>query len=961
MERERWQQIEQLYHSALRLEESRRRAFLEDTCKEEALRREVESLLARHKQAENFLESPALELVASALVEVKKLLADALERAPEERSAYLEQACPDPALRREVESLIAVHEQTQTSFLTQPVAQPKELAIGSRLGPYEILARIGAGGMGEVYRARDSRLDRTVAIKIMRSGLASDENHRKRFLRETRATAALSHPGIAVLYDAGESGDCLYLVMEYVDGQTLQEEIARGPIPSQSLRQYTLQIAAALEHAHARGIIHRDVKPGNVMVAEGGVLKLLDFGLAQNILPREEMAVALTVAGTIIGTLHYCAPEVLAGRAATVRSDIYSLGVVMYEMACGRVPFAGLDAPSLISASLRGQAPPVRQRNPAISELLADVIGRAMALSSQDRFQSAAELAAVLRTMQGRPRKAAIVSERATPVIGVLDFENLSGDAAADWIGTGIAETIAVDLQKLGTTQVVSRDRVQLELRRVADRKDMPAIGSRLKVRWLVTGSYQRVGSRIRITPKLLEPATGEIATIAKIDGAWDEIFDLQDRVVSEIVRALELEMDSSARKRIAEPETLRLEAYEQYAEGQKSLRILGKDSLENARRHFEQAIELDPDYAVAYAALGQTYAMRWIHRNDPDDLARASGCLERSLELDPELGEPYGTLCYVYMRQNKLEKGIQAGLKAVRHDPDAYLPHYYLGAAYWMSGQEMSYPYLQDAVEHFLNSIQLEPLLSCGWLNLATLAMHSSAYDRAERLVAEVLELQCSNRAISHLPFAEMILAAISTRRLDWEKALEWHERGLKYLGQIDHVYRETAIALNACGMADVHLRQNEPDLALADLHRAWRIAREFPRMMAHNRVLTRTMAEMAAAYTALGERGRAEQLLNEGMSHLETIFLNPGGFVHGVLTFEVCHTLAVAHIRLNNVDSACALLTKAVEKGWGDSGWLESDPELAPARQSGAFGPLIEQVRRFPPLRFRASARAA
>lgn len=892
--------------------------------------------------------------------EAERVLAQALERAPQERIAYIERVCADRALRHEVESLLLAHAETQTVVRGPTAALPNGPAIGYRLGPYEIFERIGAGGMGDVYRARDSRLDRTVAIKVIRSVLSADEHYRKRFLREASATAALSHPGIAVLYESGDVGDCLYLAMEYIAGHTLQQELAKGPVPSQSLRQFSLQMAAALEHAHARGIIHRDIKPGNVMLADGGVLKLLDFGLAQIIRPHEETATALTIAGTIVGTLHYCAPEMLAGRVATVRTDIYSLGVVMYEMACGRLPFAGLDTPSLISAALQGQVPPLRKRNPAISEFLANVIERAMALSPHDRFQSCAELAAALRTMEGRPDKATIFIERAAPVIAVLDFENLSGDSAIDWFGTGVAETIAADLRKLGTTQVVSRDRVQLEVRRAADSKDMAAIGSRLKARWLVTGSYQRAGNRIRITPKLLESSTGEGVTIAKIDGGWDEIFELQDRLVGEIVHALELEMDSSGRKRIAEPETLRLEAYEQYAEGQKHFQTLGKDSLENSRRHFERAIELDPDYAVAYSALGQTYAMRWIHRNDPDDLARASGCLERALELDPELGEPYGTLCYVYVRQNKLEKGIQAGLKAVGHNPDAYFPHYYLGVAYWAAGQEISYPYLQEAVEHFLKSIQIEPLLSPSWLNLGTLALYSSANDRAHQLIAEALELQRSNRAISALPFAEMILAAMSMRRLDWEQSLEWHERGLKYLAQLDHVYRETAIALNACGMADVHLRLNNPDRALADLHRAWRIAREFPRMMAHNRVLTRTMAGMSAAYAALSDTGRAKQLLNEAASHLETALLNPGGSIHGVFTSELCYALAVAHIRLNNVDSAYALLAKAVEKGWGDSQWFECDPELAPARQRGAIDPLIEQVRRRPPLRFRVGAQA-
>ncbi len=832
---------------------------------------------------------------------------------------------------------------------------------GTWLGPYEITALLGVGGMGEVYRARDSRLERTVALKVMRSGVAADENHRKRFLREARATASFRHSGIAIFYDAGESENCLYLAMEYVPGHTLQQELARGPIPSRLLKDYSLQIAAAVEHAHACGILHRDIKAANIMVAEGGVLKLLDFGLAQNILSREETATAVTAAGTVVCTLQYCAPEVLAGRAASVRSDIYNLGVLMYEMACGRLPFDGLDGSSLVSAVLRGEAPPVRQRNPAAPERIAEVIARAMAVDPQERFQSAAELVAALRIMEGRPGSAAVGLERATPVIAVLEFANLSGDTATDWLATGLAETITADLRKLRAVRPVSRERVQQELRGLTDKTDFRALATRLNARWLITGSYQRSGDRIRITPRLLEPASGDVALTGKIDGAWDDIFDLQDRVVSELMRALEVEMDSSARQRIAAPETLRLEAYEQYAQGLKSFSMLGKDSLETARRHYECAIELDPDYAVAYSALGQTYAMRWIHRNDPDDLTRASGCLERALELDPESGVPYGVLCYVYGRQNKLKAALQAGLKAVRHNPDLFMSHYFYGFASWLAGLEISDTFLQAAVEHFLNSIQIEPSLSPSWLHIGTIAMHTGEYDRAEQLVLETVQLQNSNRAISHLPFAELILAAISMRRMDWAKALEWHERGLQYLATIDHMYREAAIALNACGMADVHLRQGHVDRALADTHHAWRIVQEFPRMMAHNRILTRTMANMAAAYAADGDRARAGQLLNEASSHLEIVFANPGGLIQGVATFELCHALAVAHIRLNDLGAARDLLTKAIEKGSRDLRWLQSDPELAPVRQGSGIDLLMERVRGFPPLHFGARSKAA
>jgi eukaryotic-like serine/threonine-protein kinase len=828
-----------------------------------------------------------------------------------------------------------------------------QLAEGFQLGPYRIEALLGAGGMGEVYRARDTRLDRTAAVKVLRPGLASHPDFRKRFLREARAVAALNHAGIAVIYEAGESLDRLYLAMEYVAGRTLKQELESGPVSTHRLIDYSLQIAGVLDHAHARGIVHRDIKPGNVMITSDGVVKVLDFGLAKQILPRDETATDLTTPGFVVGTLHYCPPEILAGRPATVRSDLYSLGVLMYELACGRLPFAGIEGPALLSAVIAGEAAPLRQRNPALPEALVRVIARAMSPRPEIRFARATELAAALRGVEGGSA-ANLAPEPAMPVVGVLDFENLSGDSAVDWLGTGLAETITADLRRLKAVQVVSRERVQQEIHRLGGSGDLAALGAQMNARWLVTGSYQRSGNRIRITPHLLEPATGEVAPTGKIDGAWDDIFDLQDRVVNELAQALQLETKARAPQRIAAPETLRLEAYEQYAQGRKSFFMLGKDSLEQARRHLERAVELDPFYAMAYSALGHTFAMRWIHRTDPDDLSRASCFLQRALELDPELGEPHALLCYVYMRQSKFDQAMQAGAKGVENDPDLYYSHYFLGTACWAAGYELSDAYLQRGVKHFLDANRIEPAYVPSWVVLGGLLLHTGAYDRAESFLREALDVELSGRAVSMFPFEEMLLAQIGMRRLDWEKSLDWHQRGLQRLAAMDHMYRELAIATHACGTGDVHLRRKDSQQALADYHRAWRIAREYPRMLGNQRILTRTLAGMASAYAGLGDRSRASQLLQEAAQNLDSVLSEPGTFMFGVFTFELCHALAVARLRLDDASGACDLLRTAVEKGWRDLPWLLSDPELAPLQSSPLIQSLIERIRRFPPLSF-------
>jgi len=894
---------------------------------------------------------------------VEELYKAALDWTPAQRPALLAERCKgDGDLRNEVESLLRQESSTRTSVegsswrtVADAADQPasSHLAEGARLVPYRIEALLGAGGMGEVYRARDTRLERDAAVKVLRPALASQPDFHKRLLREARAVAALNHPGVAMIYEAGESLDRLYLAMEYVAGRTLKQELASGPVSTSRLIDYSLQIAGALDHAHARGIIHRDIKPGNVMVTPDGVVKVLDFGLAKETSPSDETATNLTTPGMVVGTLHYCPPEVLAGRPATVRSDLYSLGVLMYELACGRLPFDGFQGPALISAVIAGEAAPLRQRNPALPEALLRVIARAMSPRPENRFARATELAGALRRVEGASA-ANLTPEPAMPVVGVLDFENLSGDSAVDWLGTGLAETITADLRRLKAVQVVSRERVQQELRRLGGSGDLTALGAQMNARWLVSGSYQRSGNRIRITPRLIEPATGEVAATGKIDGGWDDIFDLQDRVVGELARALQLETKSSGPQRIAAPEALRVEAYEQYAYGRKSFFTLGKDSLEQARRHFERAIELDPSYAMAYSALGQTFAMRWIHRTDPDDLSRASGLLQRALELDPEFGEPHAWLCYVYMRQSKLERAIQAGAKGVENNPDLYTSHYFLGAACWLAGYELSDAFLQQGVKHFLDAIRVEPAYVPSWVNLGTLALHAGAYDRAESFLREALDLELSGRAISAFPFEEMLLAQIGMRRLDWEKSLDWHQRGLQRLAAMDHMYREPIIATHACGTGDVRLRQDDPQQALADYHHAWRIAHEYPRMLGNERILTRTLAGMASAYANLGDRPRASQLLQEAAQHFDSILSEPGTAVHGMYTFELCHALAVAHLRLDDLSGACDFLRTAVEKSWRDLLWLQSDPELAPLQSSPSMQSLIERMRRFPPLSF-------
>jgi serine/threonine protein kinase/Tol biopolymer transport system component len=354
--------------------------------------------------------------------EVKAILAGALERASEERRVYLDQACAEPALRREVQSLIDAHEQAETNFMAQPAAHPRDLAIGSRLGPYEILARIGAGGMGVVYRARDTRLPRTVAIKVLQPEFFVDPKRRERLAAEARTISSLSHPNICVLYDVGQQDGADYLVMEYLEGVTLADRLSRGPLPISELLAVAEAVADALAKAHRQGILHRDLKPSNIMLTKTGA-KLLDFGLAKaeaNAPARSASSAdtikaldlpvpqeSLTTAGTFVGTTYYMSPEVLEGNRADVRSDVFAFGAVLYEMATGKRAFDGKTPATVIAAILERDPPPVTAGRPESPAALDQMIRSCLAKDPQQRWQSMHDLRVELSWLADELKKPA--------------------------------------------------------------------------------------------------------------------------------------------------------------------------------------------------------------------------------------------------------------------------------------------------------------------------------------------------------------------------------------------------------------------------------------------------------------------------------------------------------------------------------------------------------------------------
>jgi serine/threonine protein kinase len=443
------------------------------------------------------------------------------------------------------------------------------LSPGSKLGSYEILAPIGAGGMGEVYKARDTRLERTVAIKVAAAKFSES------FEREARAVAALNHPNICTLYDVGAD----YLVLEYVEGAPVC-----GPMPEENALKLAIQIAGALEEAHGKGILHRDLKPSNILVTVKGVAKLLDFGIAKL---EADLDTTQTMAGGLMGTPMYMAPEQAEGKPADRRSDVFSFGAVLYEMLTGRRAFDSLAA--VVRDSPRPLEAPAE---------VAGIVTRCLAKSAVDRFQTMAELKSALERLAARP------AER-QPSIAVLPFANMSRDSDDEYFSDRLAEEIMNTLAHLPGLKVTARTS-SFAFR--GKEQDIRKIAEVLNVRTILEGSVRRSGSRIRVTAQLINAQDGYHLWSERYDREMADVFAMQDEIAAAIAGALEVKLVG---RRPAPRYRPNLLAYEAFLKGRHELAKSTPESSARARRHFEQAIALDPAYSEPYAELGHYYLLQ--------------------------------------------------------------------------------------------------------------------------------------------------------------------------------------------------------------------------------------------------------------------------------------------------------------------------------------------------------------
>jgi serine/threonine protein kinase/tetratricopeptide (TPR) repeat protein len=636
---------------------------------------------------------------------------------------------------------------------------------GKHILHYRVSDRLGGGGMGEVYLAEDTRLGRQVALKFLPSETQRDQESRALLVREARAASLLRSPNIAVTYDLVEDGDALFIAMEYVEGETLAARLARGPLKVREAVDIAQQVADALDEAHGRGIIHRDIKSANLMLTRRGLVKVLDFGLARFEEPgdtyRRETALQLTSPGLVRGTVSYMAPEQLLGNKFDHRVDIFALGVVLYEMIAGRLPFVGETMAEITDRILHAEPDGLVRADHAIPPELDAVARKALQKAPDFRYQTAREMyvdlhqlarrldtvdttSQVLRTPSaGFPSIAGEVAQ-GERLIAIMTFANLTREAADDWIGEGIAETVTSDLKNVAGLSVIGRTQIFELLKQVAAGRDASDhrlaidIGRRLGAWWVVTGAYQRIGPRIRITVQVTEVLTASLIKTLKIDGSVEDIFALQDRIVFELSRSLDLRVERPEAEAIEQDETKSVEAFEAYSRGLINMRQATRESIDRALALFDRATTLDPGYATAWAAAGGALQLKGMFLGMPEYTERAIELLRRAIALKPSLTDAHAWLGMSLLNLGRVTEAIDMLRRAVELEPDSITALQALARALWMGAGRV-----EEAVGHLRRAVLLNAEAGYAYLQLAFLEALSGELDAAEASARRALELQ--------------------------------------------------------------------------------------------------------------------------------------------------------------------------------------------------------------------------
>jgi len=874
MEPERWSKIEGLYQAALERDKSARDAFLANACAgDDALRREVESLLAHDEQAGNFLETPAIEIAAEALALENSDLPSAAERG-------------------------------------QRLAQ-------TTVSHYRIREKLGGGGMGVVYKAEDAALGRSVALKFLPDEFSRDPRKLERFRREAWAASSLNHPNICTIYEIGEHEGRLFIAMELVEGQTLAEKLKAGPLPIEEATDISRQIGEALEEAHEHNIVHRDLKPANVMVTPKGRVKILDFGLAKLVrpvepdAPTEEIALKTQV-GTVMGTVPYMAPEQLRGEPVDTRADLYALGGVLYEMATGQRPFPETQTNRLIADILTTLPRPPRELNSQVPAELETVVLKALTKEPSGRYQSARELLVDLgapstATQRALPtaRKVALhpAPVRRTAMIllvvgiglailaslvlflvpavrrhfitapsvsqglpskkqlAVLPFSVIGGAPGDNAFSRGLAETLAAKLTQISaghSLQVVPVSDLAAQHVETA-RQAQKVFGVNL----VLTGSLERAGDRVRISYALVDPSTDRQLNAKILTLAASDPFGIEDQVVEGSAGMLGLAVQSAQRREVESHGTQAADAFQEYLKGLGYLQNYERtENIDKAIGSFQSALKVDSTYTLAYAALGQAYWRKygttentaWVDRaqescghavtlnpklaathlclgimeSGTGQYAQAIGEFKKVLDIEPTSTFAYEGLADAQYHLKKFREAEATYRRAISIRPNYWAPYNWLAVLYFNIGDT------EKAAEMFRKVTKLAPENHQAFYNLGAADFMLGQWHEAEEMLKRSVAIHPNATAYSNLGTVIFYEGRFQQSVGYFEKAVQLKPKDPMLWGNLGDAYKWTpsdaskarAAYLKAAALARDGLRVNPSssgllgDLALYEAH---------------------------------------------------------------------------------------------------------------------------------------------